>query len=66
MMYFHKPKECLKRDLRKRIVNERTQLEETGNGNLIKNLKISIKEMIDLQREIETNKIRIVKKLKNN
>lgn len=43
---------------------ERTEIERTGIKDLIANLKGSVKQMIMTQRQKESNKIRVMRKLK--
>lgn len=52
------------RQERKSTSVERTDIERTGIKDLIANLKGSVKQMIMTQRQKESNKIRVMRKLK--
>lgn len=56
--------QCLERQERKNNNLERTEIERTGIADLIANLKSSVKQMILTQRSKESNKIRVMRKLK--
>lgn len=56
--------QCLERQSVKSSHAERTDIERTGIQDLIKNLKSSVKSMILTQRTKESNKIRVMRKLK--
>lgn len=57
--------QCLERQSVKAGHVERSDIERTGIQDLIKNLKSSVKSMILTQRTKESNKIRVMRKLKD-
>ena len=57
--------DCLERDERVEEAEERSSLETSGANDLIKSLKGAIKEMITGQRNKESDKINVMRKMKD-